>query len=61
MQFQLTGIADYGSGTTLATLDANTAGHPGGARVLTPLITPRDSGLLPRSCGLAGAARDRRG
>jgi high-affinity iron transporter len=46
MQFQLTGMADYGSGTTLATLDANTQGTAEVLSVLTPLITPRDPGLL---------------
>jgi high-affinity iron transporter len=45
MQFQLTGIADYGSGTTLATLFANTQGTAEVLSVLTPLITPRDPGL----------------
>jgi high-affinity iron transporter len=48
MQFQLTGIADYGSGTTLPTLDANTQGTAEVLSVLTPLITPRDPNLLPR-------------
>ena len=46
LQFQLTGIADYGSGTTLATLYANTQGTQEVLRVLTPLIQPRDPGLL---------------
>jgi high-affinity iron transporter len=46
MQFQLTGSADYGSGTTLDTLSANTQGTAEVVRVLTPLIIPRDPGLL---------------
>ena len=46
MQFQLTGNADYGSGTTRATLYANTQGTAEVVRVLTPLITPRDPVLL---------------
>ena len=46
MQFQLTGIADYGSGTTLATLYANTQGTAEVLSVLAPLITPRDPNLL---------------
>jgi iron uptake system EfeUOB component EfeO/EfeM len=46
MQFQLTGIADYGSGTTLATVYANTQGTQEVLSVLTPLIRPRDPALL---------------
>lgn len=46
LQFQLTGIADYGSGTALATLYANTQGTQEVLSVLTPLIQPRDPGLL---------------
>jgi high-affinity iron transporter len=46
MQFQLTGDADYGSGSTLDTLYANTQGTAEVLRALTPLITPRDPGLL---------------
>lgn len=45
MQFQLTGIADYGSGTTLATLYANTQGTAEVLNVLRPLIVVRDPGL----------------
>ncbi|HEX4224062.1 MAG TPA: EfeM/EfeO family lipoprotein [Pseudonocardiaceae bacterium] len=45
MQFQLTGMADYGSGTTLATLYANTQGTAEVLSVLKPLIGPRDPGL----------------
>ena len=47
MQFQLTGIADYGSHTTLATVGANLEGTREVVSVLTPLIAPRDPGLLP--------------
>lgn len=46
LQFQLTGIADYGSGTTLATLYANTEGTQEDLSVLTSLIRPRDPALL---------------
>lgn len=46
LQFQLTGIADYGSGTTLATLDTNTQGTREVLSVLEPLLRPRDAGLL---------------
>ncbi|WP_329569576.1 EfeM/EfeO family lipoprotein [Kitasatospora sp. NBC_01266] len=46
LQFQLTGIADYGSGTTLATLDANIQGTEEVLSVLVPVIQPRDPGLL---------------
>ncbi|MBY8885486.1 EfeM/EfeO family lipoprotein [Streptomyces sp. PTM05] len=45
MQFQLTGAADYGSGTTLATLDANLDGTREVLGVLTPLLRPRDPRL----------------
>jgi high-affinity iron transporter len=45
MQFQLTGMADYGSGTTLATLYANTQGTAEVLSVLRPLIVARDPGL----------------
>jgi high-affinity iron transporter len=47
LQFQLTGSADFGSGTSLATLDANLDGTAEVMRVLRPLITPRDPGLAP--------------
>ncbi|MEY9946568.1 EfeM/EfeO family lipoprotein [Kitasatospora sp. GAS1066B] len=46
LQSQLTGIADYGSGTTLATLDANIQGTEEVLSVLTPVIQPRDPSLL---------------
>ena len=47
LQFQLTGSADYGSGTALATLRANVQGTRAVLATLAPLITPRDPGLLP--------------
>jgi len=47
LQFQLTGIADYGSGTTLATAYANTQGTAEILGILKGLIAPRDPGLLP--------------
>jgi iron uptake system EfeUOB component EfeO/EfeM len=46
LQFQLTGIADYGSGTTLATVDANAQGTAELLSVLAPLITRSDPQLL---------------
>jgi iron uptake system EfeUOB component EfeO/EfeM len=46
LQFQLTGIADYGSGTALATVYANTQGTEEVLSVLAPLIRPRDASLL---------------
>ncbi|MDH6133764.1 hypothetical protein P3T37_003162 [Kitasatospora sp. MAA4] len=48
LQFQLTGIADYGSGSTLATLGANIQGTEELITVLTPVISPRDPALLTR-------------
>jgi iron uptake system EfeUOB component EfeO/EfeM len=45
LQFQLTGAADYGSGSTLATAYANTQGTREVLSVLAPLLTPRDPGL----------------
>jgi iron uptake system EfeUOB component EfeO/EfeM len=46
LQFQLTGAADYGSGTTLATAYANTQGTREVVSVLAPLVAPRDPALL---------------
>ncbi|MGK4585627.1 EfeM/EfeO family lipoprotein [Kitasatospora sp. HPMI-4] len=48
LQFQLNGIADYGSGTTLATLDANVQGTEKVLDILAPVIRPRDPALLDR-------------
>jgi len=45
LQFQLTGIADYGSGTTLATIYANTQGTAELLSILTPLIQQADPQL----------------
>jgi high-affinity iron transporter len=42
LQFQLTGDADYGSGTTLATADANLAGTREVLTVIRPLVQARD-------------------
>jgi len=50
LQFQATGIADYGSGTTLATIDANALGTLRLLDILSPLIRPRDPGL-PAAAG----------
>jgi len=46
LEFQLTGIADYGSGTTLATIYANTQGTEELLSILTPLIEHADPQLL---------------
>ncbi|MGW2816804.1 iron uptake transporter permease EfeU [Streptomyces sp. NPDC001415] len=48
LQFELTGDADQGSGTTLATADANLAGTRELLGVLRPLLASRDAQLLPR-------------
>jgi high-affinity iron transporter len=42
LQFQLTGDADYGSGTTLATAEANLAGTRVVLNVIRPLVQARD-------------------
>ena len=49
LQFQLTGDADYGSGTTLATADANLTGTREVLSVIRPLIQARDPPGLRRS------------
>ena len=46
LEFQLTGIADYGSGTTLATIYANTQGTAELLGILTPLLRHDDPRLL---------------
>ncbi len=46
LQFQLTGIQDYGSGTTLATLYANTQGTAQVLATISSLIQARDPALL---------------
>jgi high-affinity iron transporter len=46
LQFQLTGDDDYGSGSELATVDANIQGTRQVLDVLEPLIRPRDPALL---------------
>ncbi|HEX3593390.1 MAG TPA: EfeM/EfeO family lipoprotein [Pseudonocardiaceae bacterium] len=48
LEFQLTGAADYGSHTALATAYANTQGTDEVLSVLAPLIQPRDPALLGR-------------
>lgn len=45
LQFQLTGHDDYGSGTTLATTEANVQGTRELLTVLHPLLVPRYTGL----------------
>ncbi|MGW0954923.1 iron uptake transporter permease EfeU [Streptomyces sp. NPDC002405] len=47
LQFELTGQADQGSGTELATADANLAGTRELLTVLKPLLTSRAPHLLP--------------
>ncbi|MFI8891829.1 iron uptake transporter permease EfeU [Streptomyces paradoxus] len=47
LQFELTGDTDQGSGTGLATADANLAGTRELLAVLKPLLTPRAPRLLP--------------
>ncbi|MEV0182144.1 iron uptake transporter permease EfeU [Streptomyces sp. NPDC050625] len=47
LQFELTGDTDQGSGTGLATADANLAGTRELLTVLRPLLTPRAPKLLP--------------
>jgi len=46
LEFQLSGTDDYGSGTTLATVYANTQGTMAVLGTLTALIQPRDPALL---------------
>ncbi|MDH6108753.1 iron uptake system EfeUOB component EfeO/EfeM [Kitasatospora sp. MAP12-15] len=46
LQFQVNGIADYGSGSTLATVDANIQGTEEVLSVLAPVIRPLDGALL---------------
>jgi high-affinity iron transporter len=46
LQFQLSGQEDQGSGTTLATLDANTQGTQEVLSLLAPLLRARDPGLV---------------
>ncbi|HWG24071.1 EfeM/EfeO family lipoprotein [Actinospica sp.] len=59
LQFQLTGIADYGSGTTLATIYANTQGTEELIGILAPLITRADPQLLTDAQqGLSALQRD---
>jgi len=48
LQFQLTGIQDYGSGTTLDTLYANTQGTQEVLATISSLIQRGDPGLLDR-------------
>ena len=67
LQYQLTGHDDYGSGSTLATTEANITGTRELLTVLHPLLVPRYPGLpavyrwLGRLHRLLGAARQRTG
>jgi len=59
LQFQLTGIEDYGSGTTLSTLYANTQGTRQVLSTIRDLIQQRDPGLLTQiDAGLATVQQD---
>jgi high-affinity iron transporter len=59
LQFQLTGIEDYGSGTTLDTLYANTQGTQEVLSTISSLIQRGDPGLLKQiSQGLATVQTD---
>jgi high-affinity iron transporter len=59
LQFQLTGIQDYGSGTTLATLYANTQGTAQVLATISSLIQARDPSLLGGiNAGLATVQAD---
>jgi len=61
LQFQATGIDDYGSGTTLATIYANTQGTQELLGILAPLIEPRDPALLSAArSGLAAVQQELR-
>jgi len=61
LQFQLTGIQDYGSGTTLDTLYANTQGTQEVLSTISSLIQERASGLLTRiNSGIATVQADLR-
>ncbi|MBC3839918.1 EfeM/EfeO family lipoprotein [Streptacidiphilus sp. 4-A2] len=46
LEFQLSGTDDYGSGTSLATVYANTQGTQAVLSTITSLIQPRDPALL---------------
>src|SRR5580693_9238703 len=52
LEFQLTGHDDYGSGTTLATANANITGTRELLTVLRPLLVVRDPGLPAVYAGL---------
>jgi iron uptake system EfeUOB component EfeO/EfeM len=52
LQFQLSGIDDYGSGTTLATTDANITGTRELLSILHPLLVTRYAGLPSVYTGL---------
>ncbi|WP_034265265.1 iron uptake transporter permease EfeU [Actinospica robiniae] len=59
LQFQLTGIEDYGSGTTLATLYANTQGTQQVLATIRDLIQQRDPALLGQiDTGIATVQQD---
>jgi high-affinity iron transporter len=54
LQFQLTGIADWGSGTTLATTSANVDGTRELLKVIAPVLSTRD----PRTLAAATSQLD---
>ncbi|WP_370352554.1 EfeM/EfeO family lipoprotein [Catenulispora sp. EB89] len=63
VRFELSGQSDQGSGTTLATIDANVDGTQALLGILRPILTPRDPDLpridaaLARLRGLVEAQR----
>ena len=58
LQFELTGKTDYGSGTTLATVDANLDGTKAVLDLLKPILTSRYPGLQHVYAEIAAAASD---
>ncbi|WIX76110.1 EfeM/EfeO family lipoprotein [Amycolatopsis carbonis] len=60
LQFELTGRTDYGSGSTLATAQANVTGTRAVLDVLRPLLTTRFSGLEDLDAWLDRTERDLR-
>ena len=57
LQFQLSGHDDYGSGTTLATTQANIDGTRELLTILHPLLAPRYAGFPPYTTGWTVCSR----
>ena len=57
LEFQLSGHDDYGSGTTLATTQANITGTLELLTVLHPLLAPGTPGCPPSTPGWTGCRR----